>query len=281
MSDHNDDKTKTPADFLAGLFGASRGNGTCQRCDGPCPPITSGGITVRPIICNTCAEADAARADERACLDQLRRYELSVGWESPEMYEAIELYKGVAWPRPLAQLGTIPIGMGHAVLIQGATGTGKTALGMAWMHRRAAEAIHAMRSRGNARSTPWHLYAREDELALALDDRRNAAQLVDDWSRAEVVFLDDLGSAVGDRWAWRNLQLILCNRHAARRLTILSTNHRLRELLESPTHPVYDERIVTRIVQMIGGGALRVELTQPHRTQASADLRAMLSGGNL
>lgn len=247
------------------------GDGTCEVCGVSVKPREVYGHTIYNRICSTCAEAERQREIDQQVADCLEAWRAATGISRAQMADVIQhdLEPPRSWSAIRA--GELPC----AAYLRGPTGTGKTTLGLAWMRALAERAIRHEIGDGRSRRKykPRMCYAREDGLAIELSDRDQRMDLMRRWIAADVVFLDDLGSAPPPPFGDDHIGHILMERHAARKITLLASNHRLTELLDSDRHPHINDRLVSRLGEMCGYGATQHILERCWRDERAESVR--------
>lgn len=255
---------------IAQMMAAASGDGACEVCGVAVPLRTIGNRTLYARQCSACVEAERAREiDEHvaACLEQWRR---SAGITQAQIADVLmhELHMPEQWASVRA--GELPC----AAYLRGPTGTGKTTLGIAWLRGLAERAIRRAAGDGShlRKWAPRTCYAREDALAIELGDRDGRGEVMRRWIAADMVFLDDLGSAPPPPFMEDYIAHILMERHAARKLTLLASNHRLVDLLNSQSHPHITDRLVMRLAEMTAKGATLHTMEHPWRAERMSEL---------
>lgn len=98
-----------------------------------------------------------------------------------------------------------------------------------------------------------------------------------DWMRADVVILDDVGRGTGSALALARMTDILIERHATHRVTLLTSNNDIMSLWAAPDAPVWDDRMVSRLMEMTCEDTMWIECTTRYRQQHTIALKLDLA----
>lgn len=260
---------------MGGALGAPPEALPCQVCGAKIEPKPNpfGGDWWRPAHCPSCVdreiEQEQAQAVDKAwraaCVKHLTEHEF-------DELEHLER-KGLKLCAPLEQLELIqPHGsMRCGAFLVGPAGAGKTTQLNLWLKRRfltrAKAGLHipqVMRFLEPALLRTLH----HSEFGM-LD-----ASIQDDIARVPVLILDEMGTSRGNPVAAAMFYEIIDARYRARRTTIFASNFKLNELLtgtfmpDREGHPLYDDRTVSRIAEMIMWEEGHQEFTHSYRQRA-------------
>lgn len=232
---------------------------TCLDCGAKIHAIANpfGGNWWRPAHCPSCVDkeviAETIAARKRAwidaCLKVMTQHEL----DELERLSAHNVQLVDALATLSMHTHNAPTGRCGAMLV-GPAGTGKTTQINLWLrdryHHHTSQdwnAPGAMRFLEPALLRALQSY--EFERPGGIDPERIA--------RVPVLIIDEMGTSQGHSLASGMFYEVIDARYRARRTTIFSSNFTLRELTQGSFvadqegHPLYDERLATRILEMI------------------------------
>ena len=164
----------------------------------------------------------------------------------------------------------------QSLFLYGPAGTGKSVLAAAILAESLFSRIHpfAVRTLINGGNVPQfakqYRFIRIPELLMQFKAsyqskyEQSETDLVDLYSQAKLLVLDDLGAEMTTNWSYQMLYLIVDNRYSEMLPTIFTSNLNLRELAERFS----DERLVSRIIEMCGKDKIRKINGQSYRLNA-------------
>lgn len=226
----------------------------CTGCGAELEPMEVDGSLFQPKrLCDACAKQ--RQSDERQDrLTSTYRSRLASAVESKRHRaladEDIELHPA------LHRLPTSDESPNNAVYLSGETGTGKTTQLVTLVTR-------YLRSRIVDQEDPTATaqYANEGELfreirdAFDADDE-TASAVIDRYRTADLLALDDLGTAKATDWVAEQLYLIINARYESMKPTVFAGNKSVFDLAYTPDedgpdgHPAYGDRVISRIYEM-------------------------------
>jgi DNA replication protein DnaC len=246
-------------DVIAALLNVPAGDDAqepipCTGCGAELEPMEVDGSCFQPRrLCDKCAQQ--RRSEERQ--DRLEstfrsRLESAVASKRHRALadESIELYPA------LHRLPASEESPNNAVYLWGETGTGKTTQLVTLVTR-------YLRSRIVDQEDPTATaqYANEGELFREIRDAfdaedETASEVIDRYRTADLLALDDLGTAKATDWVAEQLYLIVNARYESLKPTVFAGNKSVFELAYTPDddgpdgHPAYGDRVISRIYEM-------------------------------